>query len=126
MQKKGRTNSTLTFNVDKLKYRRQGWQQPERFTMTIPHEKPKVSLPITIFAMAFGWSISDFVRAVRMFLGPDNKPEVEGFMHIVATDVDGCRTQQDAIRRIGKCLKRCQGMTNEVDIFFVCVLHSTR
>ena len=114
--KKGRTNSTLSFRATPVKFRNPAWEQSVRFTVFVPYEKPKVSLPIIVFAMAFGWSISEFVRCVRMFVGPDIKGEVEPFFEILASDVEGCRTQRDAIRQIGKRLKRCR-MMNETDMF---------
>jgi DNA-directed RNA polymerase beta subunit len=115
--KRFRTNCTLKITMEKPKFRKnENWQQPSRFMVEIPHEKPKVLLPITILAMAFGWSAANFVSAVQMYLGLDKCPEVSMYLRILGADTDGCKSQRDAIRRVSKCLTKCKSMTNEDDI----------
>lgn len=110
--KRFRTNCTLKFSIDYPKFRKQPntWYRPPRFVMEIPHETPKVYCSMMVLAMAYGWTPRDFIDAIRMFLRYKITPEMEMFINIIAVDMDECRTQKDAIRRISKYLSKCRRM----------------
>jgi DNA-directed RNA polymerase beta subunit len=112
--KKFRTNSTLKITLDAPKIKKNcQWEQPSRFLVEIPHEKPKCFISVTVLAMAFGWSAVEFVNAVKMCLGKDHGPEVCMFLNILASDTEKCTNQTEAICRISKCLAKCRSMIDK-------------
>lgn len=116
-QKKYRTNSTLKIHLEqkKLKDSVKSWVHPSRYLVEIPHENPKIYLPVIIVAMAFGWKIVDFITAIRVYLGSDNGVDVNVFLCAASMDTLGCKDQEDAILYIAKHLKKCKTMDNPKD-----------
>lgn len=116
-KKRFRTNSTLKFNLEKRNFRKnKNWQKPFRFMIEIPFEEKKKFCPVSVFALAYGWPPQNFIAAVRMFLRNKHSPELDMFLRILGYDVEGCRTQEEAIRRVSKCLTKCKKMENKTDI----------
>ena len=114
--KRFRTNCTLKFTLEKPKFKKGVFYRPPRFMLEIPHESPKTLCPVTVLAMAYGWSPPDFVRCVHMFLKFQKSPIIDMFLMIVGLDVEECRTQADAIRRMSHCLSRCRSMVDPANI----------
>lgn len=108
--KKFRTNSTIKVTLATAKFRPKSfWEQPPRFMVEIPHEKPKQFIPLTVLAMAFGWTPTKFVDAVRYYVRQTTATrELEMFLHILAVDNENCQTQRDALLRASKCFAKCK------------------
>lgn len=106
--KKFRTNATLKITMERQKWRRGSFKRPPRFMLEIPHQTPKVLCPVTVLAMAYGWSVSDFVDCVHMFLNYESHPVVDYFLQIVEFDTEQCQSQAEALQRMGLCFKKCR------------------
>ncbi len=119
--KKFRTNVTLKMTLCAKKFRpNMFWEEAPRFLVEIPHEKPKVMIPVTVLAMAFGWTSMEFVQAVKyMIHKKSNDPyeeQLNMYLHILESDKENCVTQKDAILRIGGCFAKTRNMKEEKDI----------
>ena len=115
--KKYRTNSTLKISISYAKCRQyEGWMQPQRFLVEIPHETPKSYIPATLLALAFGWSPAEFVAAVDASVSAVEPHLLSMFLDTLRTDTEGCETTDAALLHIGKRLGNCRSMSNPDDV----------
>lgn len=110
--KQFRTNCTLKFSLFRKPSKKGStWNKIHRFLVEIPHEQAKF-LPIIVLAIAYGWSVVDFMAAVRMFLMGDTGPEIEMYLSCIEADKEMCTTQQQALTRVSRCLSKCKTMVD--------------
>jgi DNA-directed RNA polymerase beta subunit len=122
--KKYRTNCTLKFSLEIPNLRKMSfWKRPCNFRVEIPYQKAKY-ISMTVLAMAFGWCISDFIAAIKMYFMYDENFKgvniVDMYLRNIENDVNNCESQRDALLHIGKLLDSCKNhWTNEEIISYV-------
>lgn len=115
--KRERTNCTFNITMEWGRVRKnQGWFKCPRFLVEVPHEKPKRHIAVVLLAMAYGWSLNDFVSVVRMFLHDERSSAIDFFLTALQDNLRGCTTQKDAIQRVGQSLTKCKTMDNKEEI----------
>jgi len=117
IDKRFRTNSTLKFSIEYPNMKKiKSWSITPRFRFEIPHEtKPPRFCPITVLAMAYGWSIQEFLTSVRQFIGVITEP-MRPLLDALEADTGNCHTQHDAIMYISKLLSKCKTMNSKSEI----------
>jgi DNA-directed RNA polymerase beta subunit len=119
--KKYRTNSTLHISLDRARMRKHATMkdqrdQPARFLVEIPHERPKQMISVTTLAWAMGWPPEQLVDAVRMFLRLEHNRVVDSLLRLLLQDVDRCQNQAAALQRVGHCFLKCRRSNDAVEI----------
>jgi hypothetical protein len=65
-----RTNSTLKIVVEQRRCRHYTkWNTLPKFDVWIPHETPAKTIPVIVFALAYGWTPVEFTSLVTCLAG---------------------------------------------------------
>jgi DNA-directed RNA polymerase beta subunit len=125
--KQFRTNSTLRFTIETGRCRQYaGWRSPPRFEVEVPHETPRKTVPLIIFALAYGWGVDEFVAVVRGMLGDVRSPGAAVLLQGLREGVGDCLSRGDALRAIGARLHNCRDMSGSTTLpsYVAHMLHS--
>lgn len=109
--RKYRTNSTIQccLRTSGRKHFKLQSLQP-RLEIKIPYETKNNYLPIAVLAMAYGWSIEDFILGIRMFLQYETSQQIETLITIIKNDLCDCKSQSDAIMKMSESFTKCHNM----------------
>ena len=124
-RKKYRTNTTLKVFIHQKKLRNvNGWINQLRIMVTLPHESPPKSVPISLIVLALGQNIDTFVALVKSMLFrsfPSNihsslSKHIMYFLEVLRSDTLGCNTSDEAILKLDTFISKGEFHVNNSDV----------